>query len=285
MSGSSNSAALSASTAGQQRQTPALEVREVGIEFASRSAQTYTAVSGVSLAVRNGEFVAIVGPTGCGKSTLLNALAGLLEPTEGSIEVFGKPLRGINTWATYLFQKEQLLPWLNARQNIELGFTFQKKLSKPERQATVGRWLDQIGLTSFADRYPAQMSGGMRKRVAIAQTWVSEPNIILMDEPFSALDVHTRQRIETNLLEIWDQQRNTVVFVTHDLEEAIALADRVVLLGAGPASNVVGEYAIDLPRPRDLLNIRTTSAFLEYHRTIWAALREEVIKSYERDQS
>lgn len=284
MTGASNSAAATASKDGQQGRAAAIETRAVGIEFATRTG-TYTAVSGISLSVREGEFVAIVGPTGCGKSTLLNALAGLQEPSDGSIEIFGKPLRGVNKSATYLFQKEQLLPWLNARANIELGFAFQKKLSKEERRQSIDRWLGQIGLSSFADRYPAQMSGGMRKRVAIAQTWVSEPEIILMDEPFSALDVHTRQHIESNLLEIWEQQRNTVVFVTHDLEEAIALADRVVLLGAGPASHIVGEYAIDLPRPRDLLNIRTTVAFLDYYRTIWAALREEVIRSYERDQS
>jgi len=221
----------------------------------------------------------VVGPTGCGKSTLLNIAAGLLRPSAGKVEVLGAPLDGLNSNAGYLFQSDALMPWRTARANVTAGLEFRGV----ERSAAVARadeWLQRVGLRGFGDRYPHQLSGGMRKRVALAQTLILDPQIILMDEPFSALDIQTRQLMENHLLELWSANRKSVLFITHDLEEAISLSDRVVVLSAGPASHPIGEFPIDLPRPRDVAEIRLTPRFIEIHSLIWHAMKEEVLKSY-----
>jgi len=260
--------------------TPSLELSSVTCTFAARAGQAdYTAVEQVSLAIAEGEFVAVVGPTGCGKSTLLNVAAGLLAPTQGSVAVFGGILRGINTRAGYLFQNEALMPWRTALQNVIAGLEFHDVRAAPARSRAVD-WLKRVGLAAHAHKYPHELSGGMRKRVALAQTLILDPKILLMDEPFSALDVQTRSLMENELLQLWAQDRKSVVFVTHDLEEAIALSDRVVVMSAGPASRLIGEFAIDLPRPRDVAEIRLTQRFVELHRLIWQALREEVQKAH-----
>lgn len=242
---------------------------------------SYTAVEDLHLDVAAGAFVSVVGPSGCGKSTVLNLAAGLIEPSEGSVEVFGEPLRGLNRRAAYMFQQDALLPWETVLGNVTLGLRI-RGIGAQQADQQAGEWIRRMGLADFADAYPAQLSGGMRKRVAVAQSWIVNPDILLMDEPFSALDVHTRLRMENELLDLWTASPKTVLFVTHDLEEALALSDEVVLLSAGPASRVVNRYAVDLPRPRALIDIRADPRFGELYREIWAQLREEVLTSYAR---
>ena len=257
-----------------------LRLEEVTCTFAaSESGEGYTAVAGVSLDVADGEFVSVVGPTGCGKSTLLNVAAGLLAPTQGSVSVFGEKLHGLNSRAGYLFQSEALMPWRTALQNVMVGLEF-RGVAAEKAGSLATDWLRRVGLAAHGHKYPHELSGGMRKRVALAQTLILDPKILLMDEPFSALDVQTRSLMENELLNLWAQDRKSVVFVTHDLEEAISLSDRVVVMSAGPASRLIGEFAIDLPRPRDVAEIRLTPRFVELHRLIWQALRDEVQRAY-----
>jgi len=265
--------------------TPALALEGVTCTFISRDdpGQRYTAVRDTTLVVQPGEFVSVVGPTGCGKSTLLNVAAGLLSPSAGRVRVFGEPLRGVNTRAGYLFQADALMPWRNALSNVIAGLEF-RGLGKDEALARAREWLARVGLAGFGDRYPHQLSGGMKKRVSLAQTLILDPEILLMDEPFSALDIQTRQLMENELLELWSANRKSVVFITHDLEEAIALSDRVVVLSAGPETRPIGEYRIDLPRPRDVAEIRLTPRYLELHTEIWHAMKAEVLKGYAQQQ-
>jgi NitT/TauT family transport system ATP-binding protein len=259
----------------------AIQLTNIARRFTAAGGSVYTAVEGITLSVRAGAFVSIVGPSGCGKSTVLNMAAGLMPPSEGSIEIFGEALTGLNRRASYMFQQDALLPWKTVVENIRLGLEFRQRTGA-EAQGLVETWLRRVGLEQFAASYPYQLSGGMRKRVSMAQTWIVDPDILLMDEPFSALDIHTRQRMESEVLQLWTGTNKTVLFVTHDLEEAIALSDRVVVLSAGPGSRIVGEYDVDLPRPRNLIDIKTEPRFTELYRSIWSDLREEVLKSYER---
>ena len=267
---------------------PALAFDDITCRFAARDGGgAYTAVANATLRVGAGEFVSVVGPTGCGKSTLLNVAAGLLEPSSGTISVFGEPLRasaGVNRRAGYMFQADALMPWRTGIDNVVAGLEFR---GVPRSQAVVQGedWLRRVGLAGFGDRYPHQMSGGMRKRLALAQTLILSPDILLMDEPFSALDVQTRQLMENELLALWAEDRKSVLFITHDLEEAIALSDRVVVLSAGPGTRPIGDFAIDLPRPRDVSEIRMTPAFLALHKEIWGAMKEEVLKAYQRQKA
>ena len=258
---------------------PALSLAGVTCTFADKAdrSRRYTAVRDVTLSVGDGEFVAVVGPTGCGKSTLLNVAAGLLAPSSGSVHVFGTALAGINARAGYMFQSESLMPWRTALQNVAAGLEFR---GAADANAAAQEWLRRVGLGGFGDRYPHQLSGGMRKRVSLAQTLVLDPDIILMDEPFSALDVQTRQLMENEVLGLWQAKRKAVLFITHDLDEAIAMSDRVVCLSAGPAAHPIGEFAIDLARPRDVAEVRATPRFVELHQAIWSVLRDEVLKGY-----
>ncbi|UZG44296.1 ABC transporter ATP-binding protein [Caldimonas thermodepolymerans] len=261
----------------------ALSLQDVTCTFISRDdrSQRYTAVRDVTLHVAPGEFVSVVGPTGCGKSTLLNVAAGLLSPSSGSVHVFGEPLQGINTRAGYMFQAESLMPWRTALQNVMAGLEF-RGVPPAEARAQAEDWLRRVGLGAFGDRYPHQLSGGMRKRTSLAQTLVLDPDIILMDEPFSALDIQTRQLMENEVLALWAEKRKAVLFITHDLDEAIAMSDRVVVMSAGPGSHPIGEFTIDLPRPRDVAEVRVTPRFVELHQAIWGVLREEVLKGYQQ---
>jgi NitT/TauT family transport system ATP-binding protein len=260
----------------------ALEFDRVSREFTTPDGGTYRALDDISFAVPAGAFVAIVGPSGCGKSTLLNIAAGLLAPSSGGVRVDGEPLVGLCRSATYMFQQDALLPWKTVRENVALGLTL-GGVARAAANARADAWLARVGLAPFAAHYPSQLSGGMRKRVTMAQNWIIDRGLLLMDEPFSALDVHTRQRMETELLSLWDEsgssRKKTVIFVTHDLEEAIALADEVVVLSAGPAARVVARHPVTLARPRDLLELRTAPEFIDLYRAIWAVLRGEVIKS------
>ncbi|MEN3366066.1 MAG: sulfonate transport system ATP-binding protein [Burkholderiales bacterium] len=256
---------------------PALSLDNITCTFISKDdrSQRYTAVADTTLSVAPGEFVSVVGPTGCGKSTLLNVGAGLLEPSSGSVKVFGEELKGINRRAGYMFQAEALMPWRSALQNVIAGLQF-RGVDEAQARQLGEEWLVRVGLQGFGDRYPHQLSGGMRKRVALAQTLILDPDIILMDEPFSALDVQTRQLMENEVLELWSAKKKAVLFITHDLDEAISMSDRVVVLSAGPATRPIGEFVIDLPRPRDVAEIRVHPRFVESHAQIWGVLREEV---------
>ena len=261
----------------------ALALEDITVTFVSPDGSRYTAIRQTTLRVAPGEFVSVVGPTGCGKSTLLNVAVGLLQPSSGATRVFGAPLSGLNRKAGYLFQSEALMPWRTALSNVAAGLEF-RGVQRVEARRRAAEWLQRVGLGGFGDRYPHQLSGGMRKRVALAQTLILDPEIILMDEPFSALDIQTRQLMENELLELWSANRKSVVFITHDLEEAISLSDRVVVLSAGPEARPIGEFLIDLPRPRDVAEIRLTPRFIELHGLIWHAMKEEVLKSYARQQ-
>jgi len=266
--------------------TPALLLDHITCAFASRerAGERYTAVKDTTIAVAAGEFVSVVGPTGCGKSTLLNVAAGLLQPSSGDVVVLGEALAGINRRAGYMFQAESLMPWRSALDNVLAGLQF-AGVDRAEAERRARDWLDRVGLTGFETRYPHELSGGMRKRVALAQMLILDPQLLLMDEPFSALDVQTRQLMENELLELWSANRKSVLFITHDLEEAIALSDRVIVLSAGPATRPIGEFAIDLPRPRDVNEIRLTPRFVELHTRIWHAMKDEVLKVYVRSRT
>jgi len=256
----------------------ALALDRVTCTFAGRGGR-YTAVRDATLSVAPGEFVSVVGPTGCGKSTLLNVAAGLLTPSSGTVYLHGAPLAGINARAGYMFQSDALMPRRSALSNVLAGLQFRGVTGAPA-DSRARDWLARVGLTGFEDRYPHQLSGGMRKRVALAQMLILDPEILLMDEPFSALDVQTRQLMENELLELWSANRKSVLFITHDLEEAIALSDRVVVLSAGPETRPLGDFAIDLPRPRDVADIRMSPRFVELHEAIWHVLKSEVLKGY-----
>jgi NitT/TauT family transport system ATP-binding protein len=259
----------------------ALEFDHVSRDFVTPDGSPYRVIDDMSFAIESGAFVALVGPSGCGKSTLLNMAAGLLPPTSGRIHVEGKAMSGLNRHATYMFQQDALLPWKNVRANVALGLRL-AGVRKRDAETRAAAWVERVGLTGFGSHFPGQLSGGMRKRVAMAQNWILDRTQVLMDEPFSALDVHTRQLMETELLALWEMSRRekrTVLFVTHDLEEAITLADEVIILSAAPASHIVARHHIELERPRNLLDLRTSDDFESLYRAIWSVLREEVVKS------
>jgi len=260
--------------------TSAIELRNVTKRFLTPTGQAYTALRDLNLSVAPGEFCAIVGPTGCGKSTTLGLISGLERPSAGEVQVMGQPVHSIDPRIGYVFQSDAVFPWKNVLNNVATGPLFRKQ-PKAEALKKAHDWIARVGLTGFEDRYPHQLSGGMRKRVALAQTFINEPQILLMDEPFSALDVQTRTLMEDELLNLWSSVSASVVFVTHDLEEAISLADKVCVLTAGPAT-VKGIYTIDLPRPRNVAEIRFEPRFVHLYQEIWEDLRNEVVISYER---
>jgi NitT/TauT family transport system ATP-binding protein len=258
---------------------PAVALSQVAVTFKLADGGAYPAVERTSLAVANGEFVAIVGPTGCGKSTLLNIAAGLIAPSAGNVDIFGAPLSGLNRQAGYLFQAEALFPWKTALENVAIGLET-AGTARAEARARAQTWLTRVGLADFGARYPHMLSGGQRKRVGLVQVLIRDPKILLMDEPFGPLDAQTRQIMGNLLLDLWNADRKAVMFVTHDLEEAIALSDRVVIMSAGPAASIIGDWKVALPRPRDTAEIRTERAFHDLHREIWAVLKSEVLKGY-----
>jgi NitT/TauT family transport system ATP-binding protein len=258
---------------------PSVSLAGVTIAFRLAGGATYTAVEDASLAVGEDEFVAIVGPTGCGKSTLLNVAAGLLAPSAGEVEVFGGPLAGLNRDAGYLFQSDALFPWKTAIENVAIGLEI-AGTPRSEARSRAQHWMARVGLAGFGARYPHMLSGGQKKRVGLAQVLIRDPRILLMDEPFGPLDAQTRQIMGNLLLDLWSADRKAVLFVTHDLEEAIALSDRVVIMSAGPAARIIGDWTVPLPRPRDIAEVKLGKAFQDLHRDIWAVLKEEVLKGY-----
>ncbi len=262
--------------------TYAIELRDATKRFQTPNGKAYTAIHDINLTVAPGEFVAVVGPTGCGKSTTLSLISGLEQPSEGLVQVMGKSVQGIDPRIGYVFQADAVFPWKSVLSNVATGPIFRGR-RKAEALELAHNWIARVGLSGFENHYPHQLSGGMRKRVALAQTFINEPQILLMDEPFSALDVQTRAMMEDELLQMWSSISASVVFVTHDLEEAISLADRVCVLTAGPAT-VKGIYTIDLPRPRNVAEIRFEPRFVQLYHEIWEDLRNEVIISYERNK-
>jgi len=259
--------------------TPAVSLDDVQVSFRLADDTTYTAVQRATLDVADGEFVAIVGPTGCGKSTLLNVAAGLIAPSNGTATIFGSPLPGLNRQAGYLFQAEALFPWKTAAENVAIGLEI-AGTPKAEARERAQNWLGRVGIGGFGNRYPHMLSGGQRKRVGLVQVLIRDPKILLMDEPFGPLDAQTRQIMGNLLLDLWSADRKAVLFVTHDLEEAIALSDRVVIMSAGPAAGIIGNWKVPLPRPRDISEVKLERSFHELHREIWEALKDEVMKGY-----
>ena len=262
---------------------PVIELRGATKRFRGSSGGVHTAVHDLTMTVAPGEFVAIVGPTGCGKSTALSLVSGLEPPSAGEALVGGKPVSGIPDGVGYMFQADAVLPWRSVLDNVAAGPRY-RGVPKTQARDTARGWVERVGLGGFEGYYPHQLSGGMRKRVALAQTLVNEPSILLMDEPFSALDVQTRALMQDELLRLWSGSGAAVVFVTHDLEEAISLADRVVVMTAGPAT-VKATFPVPLERPRDVEEIRLTTEFLEIYREIWQSLKEEVETTRERGAS
>jgi len=259
----------------------AVALDQVSVAFRLAGGGIYTAVEHATLNVADGEFVAIVGPTGCGKSTLLNIAAGLIAPSAGHVDIFGTALGVLNHQAGYLFQADALFPWKTALENVAIALeTAGTPPGDARRRAR--SWLTRVGLGSFGDRYPHMLSGGQRKRVGLAQVLIRDPKILLMDEPFGPLDAQTRQIMGNLLLDLWSADRKAVLFVTHDLEEAIALSDRVVIMSAGPAARIIGDWQVKLARPRDIAEVKIDPKFHELHREIWQSLKTEVIKGYEQ---
>jgi len=262
----------------------AVSLADVSVTFRLADGGAYTAVERATLDVADGEFVAIVGPTGCGKSTLLNVAAGLIGPSHGTATCFGKGLTGLNRLSGYLFQAEALFPWKTAIDNVAIGLEI-TGTPADEARGRAQDWLTRVGLGAFADRYPHMLSGGQRKRVGLAQVLIRDPKILLMDEPFGPLDAQTRQIMGNLLLDLWTADRKAVLFVTHDLEEAIALSDRVVIMSAGPAARIIGDWNVPIARPRDIAEIKLDPGFVALHREIWQKLKAEVIKGYAQSEA
>ena len=258
-----------------------IELARVTKRFATPGSGTFTALRDVTMSVAPGEFCAVVGPSGCGKSTTLTMVAGLDRPSEGTVSVGGQPVNGIGRGTSFMFQTDALLPWKTVLGNVAMGPLF-RGVAKKSALTDARDWVRMVGLAGFEDRYPHQLSGGMRKRVSLAAALINEPSILLMDEPFGALDVQTKAIMSDELLTLWDKTKPSVIFVTHDLEEAIALADRVVVMTAGPGT-VKAVFDIDLPRPRgSVQEIRFGERFTELHHEIWESLRDEVTRAYAR---
>jgi NitT/TauT family transport system ATP-binding protein len=263
-----------AATQGAPAEDLSIELTGVTRRFVSPEGKVIPALRNFNMGVRRGEFCAVVGPTGCGKSTTLSLVTGLARPSAGSVRLYGKPVDGIDPRIGFVFQSDAVFPWRNVLMNVAAGPLF-RGMAKAQALDKANDWIRRVGLAGFEAHFPHQLSGGMRKRVALAQTFINEPEILLMDEPFSALDVQTRALMQEELLQLWSAHKASVVFVTHDIEEAIGLADRVFVLTRGPAT-VKKVYDIELPRPRDLSEVRYSPRFVELSRQIWRDLKDEV---------
>lgn len=277
-----NPASWNAHKRGNTVAETAIQLKDVYKQFLSPSNQAFTALREINLTVERGEFCAVVGPSGAGKSTILSLISGLDRPSRGEVFVNDEPVRQVRKDVGYMFQSDAVFPWKSVLQNVAIGAIFHG-MPTATAQEEARNWLGRVGLKGFEHYYPHQLSGGMRKRLALAQTFITGPKVLLMDEPFSALDVQTRALMEDELLFMWGSMMSSVVFVTHDLEEAIALADRVVVLTASPAT-IKGIFKVDLPRPRNVTEIRFNPNFVDLYQKIWESLRTEVKISYERSK-
>jgi NitT/TauT family transport system ATP-binding protein len=248
----------------------ALELRELSVAYGA-----HRVLHEVTLDVPDESFVGLVGPSGCGKSTLLRAIGGLLRPVAGELSLFGSRIVGCSPEVGFLFQEDALLPWRTARENVGLGLRF-RGMPADETHREAERWLGRVGLGAVGGHYPHELSGGMKKRVALAQVLAPRPRLLLMDEPFAALDAIVRNLLEEDFLSLVRDERLTVVLVTHDLEEALLLSDQVALMSAGPGALITRLYPVPFPHPRDLMGLRSDPAFGQLLRTIWEDLRQEV---------
>jgi NitT/TauT family transport system ATP-binding protein len=269
--------------AAAERAEDAARIDIVGLtkRYLTPKGEAFTAIRDVTLTVEPGEFCAIVGPTGCGKSTTLAQVSGLERPSSGSVSVRDQIVDGITKGVSYMFQADALFPWKTVLGNVSIGPVL---LGTPKAEATALAmdWLRRVGLAGFEDRYPHQLSGGMRKRVAMAAALINNPRILLMDEPFGALDVQTKAIMQNELLQLWEGLRPSVLFITHDLDEAVALSDRVVIMTSNPGT-IKDVFDIDLPRPRgNVQQIRHEERFLELQGQIWESLKDEVTRAYEQ---
>lgn len=252
-------------------------VEAVSKYFRSQSGEPHQVLEDVSLTVSSGEFVCLIGPSGCGKSTLLNLMAGVVLPSTGTVTLNGAEVTALRTDAGYMRQNSALFPWRTVRENVAFGLEV-RRADASKTEAVVDELLIKMGMRKFGDYYPHQLSGGMKQRVSLARTLAVESDILLMDEPYAALDAQTRDLLEADLLKLQAEKGMTVVFVTHDLAEAIALADRVVLLEFG-SGRCKESYEVPFEKPRDPVGIRFTAEFQELYRRIWEDLRQEVAKS------
>jgi len=257
---------------------PVIEAKDVFRAFIARAdhGRRYPilALQDANLAIEKGEFVSFVGPSGCGKSTLLNMVAGIFQPTAGEVLYKGKPVTGINTDVGYMTQDDNLLPWRTLRDNVEVALEFQG-MPPEQRHKRAAEYIAKVGLSGFENHYPHELSGGMRKRCALVRTLIYEPDIILMDEPFGPLDAQTRVILQDELLKLWDGTGKTIVFVTHDLVEAIALSDRIVLFSRAPG-RIKQVYKVPLSRPRDVFRTHAEPAFPAFFDRLWRDLKEEI---------
>jgi NitT/TauT family transport system ATP-binding protein len=255
----------------------AVALKNVARRFVTPAGEILSALEDFDLSIAPGEFFAIVGPTGCGKSTTLGLVAGLAKPQAGEVTLFDAPVDGVDRRVGFVFQQDAVFPWRNVLGNVMAGPLF-RGVPKARAEEMARDWITRVGLKGFEDHHPHQLSGGMRKRVALAQTFINNPQVLLMDEPFSSLDVQTRELMQEELLQLWAQAKSAVLFVTHDLDEAILLADRVAVLTTRPA-RVKSVHTIDLPRPRDVAKLRYDERFIAIARNISDDLREEVLRA------
>jgi NitT/TauT family transport system ATP-binding protein len=252
---------------------PFIEARNITLVFKSKNRDPVTALSNFDLAVGKGEFVSVVGPSGCGKSTFLNMLLGLIRPDSGAMQLNGTPITGPGQERAMVFQEFGLLPWRTVTANVELGLEL-KGVPAAQRAKRAMELIELVGLKGFASHYPHELSGGMKQRVGLARALATEPEVLLMDEPFAALDAQTRDLMQMELLQIWERTHKTVLFVTHSIEEAAYLSDRVIVMTARPG-RTKDILKIDLPRPRDY-EMRLTPEFNEIKSRIWEVLKEEL---------
>lgn len=260
---------------------PIVQFEDVSKVF-FKGATPIQALGRLNLSVRDGELLAVVGPSGCGKSTLLNMTAGLMKPGTGAIRYKGQAIAGANTQVAYVTQKDNLLPWRTVEQNVRLPLEMgaHRLLPEAEKRARIARYIQMVGLAGFEHHYPKELSGGMRKRAQMARSLVYEPDTLLMDEPFGALDAQLKLTLQAELLKTWEGSGKTLIFVTHDLTEAISLADRVVVMSGRPG-RIMAIADIRLPRPRDVFHIRFQPEFGAYFEELWAALKQDMAEGEE----
>lgn len=257
---------------------PFLELQNVSVSFPSANKEgELLALDGLNLSIKQGELVAMVGPSGCGKTTALNVMAGEVIPTKGSARWMDQPIAGMLPSMGYISQADTLLPWRTVLDNVALAMEL-RGISKQERRSIAQEKMQQLGLGGFEKSYPHELSGGMKKRAAIARILAIDPKVLMMDEPFAPLDALTRQRLQDGILQLWEHTGTTILYVTHDLTEAITLADRVLLFSARPG-RVVQEYSIDLPRPRRVMDVKFSPRFVALEQRIWQDLRTELDKT------
>lgn len=256
--------------------TNTLVLKNITHYYQSKNGESIHAINNVDLSVRKGEFLAIVGSSGCGKSTLLNIMCGMLKPTEGEVLIDGKLLHFGKHKIGYISQMDTLLPWRKIIDNIAIGLEIRGE-NKKHRIELAKELMQTSGLAGFEEKYPYELSGGMRKRAIIMRALAQDPDVIFMDEPFGPLDVFTRELLQDEILNIWEKRKNTIVYITHDISEAITLADRIILMSYRPSS-IKSEYIVDLPRPRNNIESKSSSQFIELEKQIWDDIKSEVIK-------